>query len=132
MKNPINCFYNGLKCIKRPGMACTHVCSCRGVLNVGLKILSEVDFLCIWVFTRFYSCQWKKIKQYLLKSILIYRRSPVSAILGSPTRTIGKTALIGDWFSPWNFNDCWHVTCDMWQILTSWQNLMNNLTLITT
>ena len=60
-----------------------------------------------------------------LKIISFYRRSPVSAVFGSPAnRTIGKTALIGDWFStktaiwdfwifkvpffcsfPWNFND---------------------------
>ena len=61
MKNPINCSYNGLKCIKRPGMACTHVCPCRGVLNIGLKTFSEVGLLCTCVFTRFYSCQLRQV-----------------------------------------------------------------------
>ena len=78
-----------------------------------------------------------------------YRRSPVSAVFEFPAnRTIGKTALIGDWFStkiaiwdfwifkvlffcsfPWNFSMIvrFTLTCllsYLSQILTSWQNFM--------
>ena len=54
---------------------------------------------------------WNLQLNIKLRGLLIYRRSLVSAVFGSPAnRTIGKTALIGDWFSTkiviwdfWNF-----------------------------
>ena len=57
--------------------------------------------------SKYYFFSWFLAK-FFAKFLSMYRGSPVSAIFGSPAnRTIGKTALIGDWFSTkiaiWDF-----------------------------
>ena len=81
-------------------------------------LLSKVAMLCRDFFqngikTKYQSHHQRNHLLHLLLRYLLtdYRGSPVSAVFGSPAnRTIGKAALIGDWFSTeiviwdfWNF-----------------------------